>query len=102
MAGVSSGKYSLESIMDKLKNIKKTQERNSQQYLQFQTASAPPELSFIAGDVLVSHRFAVSKICFELRNVFCNKSRDRQRFIFLQLRACREQHRFLIVWATDF
>ena len=43
MAGVSSGKYSLESIMDELKNIKETQERYSQQYLQSQTASAPPE-----------------------------------------------------------
>ena len=54
------------------------------------------------GIVLVSHSFAVSKICFELRKRFCNKSRDRQRFIFLQLRARREQHRFLIVCATDF
>ena len=50
MAGVSSGKDSLESIMDELKNIKETQERYSQLYLQSQTASAPPELSFVAGD----------------------------------------------------
>ena len=36
--------------MDELKNIKETQERYCQQYLQSQTASAPPELSFVAGD----------------------------------------------------
>ena len=50
MAGVSSGKYSLESIMDELKNNKETQEKHSQQYLQSQTASGPPKLSFVAGD----------------------------------------------------
>ena len=36
--------------MDELKNIKETQERYSQQYLQSQAASGPPELSFVAGD----------------------------------------------------
>ena len=50
MAGVSSGKYSLENIMDELKNIKETQERYSQRYLQSQTGSAPPNLSFVARD----------------------------------------------------
>ena len=44
------GKYSLESVMEEIRNIKDTQERYAQQYVQSQTASGPSSLSFVADD----------------------------------------------------